>query len=493
MELREPQLKSAWLPGDVRSSTARAAIARTAGKIAAPVRRSAIARVDAASLALFRIIFGLVGVFIVARFFAYGWIGELYVEPANHFSYVGFGWVKPWPGWGMYAHFAVLGALALGIAVGFCYRLCALLFFLGFTYVELLDKTVYLNHYYWTALVSLFMVFLPLQRSLSVDAWLESRTLWGTAPLAALWLFRAQLAAVYVFAGVAKLNPDWLLKAQPLYIWLQDHTGLPLVGPLLGEVWVAYVFSWGGAMFDLTIVAWLLCRRTRPVAYAVLVAFHVMTYLLFPQIGVFPWLMIAAALLFFQPDWPRQVLHRLWRQPRVSQLILGSPAPPRPAPELRPRANIARRALPWLAVGAIAVYAATQLMVPLRHYAYPGNVRWNEEGYRFSWRVLVTEKVGMVEYRVYNPATGQKWRADPGEYLTPLQAERMATQPDMILETAHIIATDFAARGHGPVQVRADVFVAMNGMESARLIDPEVDLASIGHSLARKAWILPER
>ena len=303
---------------------------------------------------------------------------------------------------------------------------------------------------------------------------------------------RAQLAAVYVFAGIAKLNADWLLKAQPLHIWLQDHIGLPLVGPLVSEVWAAYVFSWAGAIFDLTIVGWLLWRRTRPAAYAVLVAFHVLTYLLFPQIGVFPWLMSGAALLFFQPAWPRQVLRRLWRRPRIPALTREPPVQDLTA-VVRPRANIVRRSLPFLAVAAVVVYAAVQVTLPLRHYAYPGNVRWNEEGYRFSWRVLVTEKVGMAEYRVYNPATGQRWQADPGEYLTPLQAERMATQPDMILETAHIIAADFAARGLGPVQVRADVFVAMNGGANTRLIDPEADLASIGHDLAPKAWLLPRR
>ena len=477
------------LHGSVRDYAGTApALVSTAGAIPfiwTTVRGAARERVDAGSLAAFRIVFGLVGVFVVARFFAYGWVGELYIEPAHHFGYVGFGWVKPWPGWGMYAHFAALGLFSLGIAAGCRYRLCALLFFLGFAYVELLDKTAYLNHYYWTALVSLLMVFLPLHRSLSVDAWLESRTLRGSAPAAALWLLRGQLAAVYVFAGIAKLNADWLLEAQPLRIWLQDHTGLPMVGPLLGEAWTAYAFSWGGALFDLTIVGWLHRRRTRPAAYAVLAVFHLMTYLLFPQIGVFPWLMTGAALLFFPPGWPRRTLRRL----RAGREAVASVAnPPAPLP-----ANGARRRLSALAVVAVAVYVAVQVALPLRHYAYPGNVRWNEEGYRLAWRVLLTEKVGMVEYRVYDPATGQRWQAGPEEYLTPLQAERMTTQPDMILETAHIIARDFAARGHASVQVRADVFVAMNGRENARLIDPDVDLAATGHSLAPKSWLLPER
>ena len=285
--------------------------ARSVPSIRETVQAATLERVDAASLAVFRIVFGLVGALIVARFFAYGWIGELYIEPAHHFTYLGFGWVKPWPVWGMYIHFTALGLLALGIAAGYSYRLCALLFFLGFTYVELLDKTTYLNHYYFAALVSLLMVFLPLNKSLSVDAWLKSRTLWDTVPVGALWLLRGQLAAVYVFAGIAKLNADWLLEAQPLRIWLQDHTGLPVVGVLLGEAWTAYAFSWGGALFDLTIVGWLMWKRTRPVAYVVLVAFHLMTCLLFPEIGVFPWLMMGAALLFFPPDWPRRMVSKL--------------------------------------------------------------------------------------------------------------------------------------------------------------------------------------
>ena len=454
----------------------------------ATVPMAAREQVDAGSLAVFRIAFGLVGVLIVVRFFAYGWIDALYIDPAHHFTYLGFGWVRPWPGWGMYAHFAALGLLALGIAAGYRYRLCALLFFLGLTYVELLDKTAYLNHYYFAALVSLLMVFLPLDRSLSLDAWLKSRKLGGPstgsgqAPRGALWLLRAQVAAVYVFAGIAKLNAEWLLEAQPLRIWLQDHTGLPLIGPILGEIWVAYAFSWVGALFDLTIVAWLMWKRTRAVAYAVLVVFHVMTYLLFPEIGVFPWLMMGAALLFFSPDWPR----------RLAKKLKGSQPPISHDDRTRlPRHEDNSRS--WvvvLAVAAVTFYLAVQLLLPLRHYAYPGNVRWNEEGYRFAWRVLLTEKVGMVEYRVHDPVTGQRWRAWPEDYLTPLQAERMATQPDMILETAHLIARDFAGRGYPSVQVFADVFVAMNGRETSRLVDPGVDLAAESHGLAPKTWLL---
>ena len=126
---------------------------------------------------------------------------------------------------------------------------------------------------------------------------------------------------------------------------------------------------------------------------------------------------------------------------------------------------------------ALALFAAAQVALPLRHWAYPGNVRWNEDGYRFAWRVMLTEKAGQVRFRVVDAATGDVWVEYPESYLTPLQAERMAYQPDMILATAHIVAETWQGRVR-EVQVRADAFVSVNGRRAARLVDPDVDLAS---------------
>ena len=443
--------------------------------------------VDASSAAVFRIVFGLVGLIAVVRFFAYGWIDQLYLDAAHHFTYVGFGWVQPLPDAVMYAHFVLLGALSLAITAGYHYRLAAALFFVGFTYVELIDKTTYLNHYYLISLASLLMIFLPLDRAWSVDAWRRARR--GAArpaaiPVRVIWLLRAQLAAIYLFAGSAKLNPDWLLEAQPLRIWLHNRADMPLLGPLFAEPATAYLMSYAGALFDLTIVAWLLWGRSRPFAFPLVIAFHAATWLLF-DIGVFPWLMIGATLIFFAPGWPRRLLARIRPGPLAQQGAVEG-------------RRVAQAALPprggsWparLAALGLAAFILAQVAVPLRHFAYAGNVRWNEEGYRFSWRVLLTEKTGFVQYRVHDPASGRRWLVDPDSYLTPLQLERFATQPDMILAVAHWIADDFAARRIPGVEVRADAFVAWNGRAPRRLVDPEVDLAREPQGLAAKAWVL---
>ena len=420
-------------------------------------------RVDGASVAAFRVLFGLLGLAAVVRFFAHGWIGQLYVEPDHHFSYLGFGWLEPWPGWGMYAHFAILGLLSVGIAVGYRTRLCAVLFLIGFTCVELLDRTTYLNHYYLISLVALLLALLPAHRA--------------SVPLWTIWTLRAQVGVVYIFSSVAKLNPDWLFHALPMRIWLYQNGNMPMAGELLRETWIAYAMSWGGALFDLAIVPALLWRRTRIIAYILLVAFHLATWVLFPQLGIFPWLMIGLSLIFFDPDWPRRLLQLMRAPPR------------RPEGEARsPHSGLWRmRAI----VLALALFAIVQMALPLRHFAYPGNVRWNEEGYLFAWRVMLTEKVGFVQYRVQDPSSGRSWLVEPGEYLTPLQVERMAFQPDLIRQTAGIIADDYAERGYPDVEVAADAFVSFNGRPNARLVDPAANLAAITPGPGPKPWVLP--
>ena len=438
--------------------------------------------VSPASAAAFRIIFGVVGLFAIIRFAVNGWISDLYIQPTHHFTYYGFNWVQPWPGWGMYLHFALLGLASLGVALGYRYRLSITAFFLLFTYVELIDKTTYLNHYYFISLASFIMIFLPLHRAYSLDAGrLPTDESPATIPRAALWMLQAQVGLVYFFAGVAKLNPDWLLHAQPLGIWLYNSTDTPLIGPFLREPWLPYLMSWTGALFDLTIVGWLLWNRSRPVAYAVLVAFHVLTALIFPPIGIFPLIMTGAALIFFRPDWPLSLARRL----RPS--LVGSGASPPQAHAKAPTESWVIRAALLLGL----IFLIVQFLMPLRHFIYPGNVRWTEEGYRFSWRVLVTEKTGLLKFRVTSNGFNEEWLVYPERYLTPLQVERMAYQPDMILATAHIIRDDYLARGYERVEVRADAFVAFNGRPATRLIDPDVNLADTAQGIGAKDWILP--
>ena len=440
------------------------------------IRLRALRNVDAASLLAFRIGFGLLMLVLVARFFVHGWIPEYFAVPRHFFSYWGFDWVKPWPAPFMHLHFAAMGLCALGITLGYRYRLSVVGFGLLFAYAHLIDKTNYLNHYYLVVCVCGLLALLPLNCAWSLDARRDAQLRRQQLPAWMLWALRAQFGLVYVFGGVAKLKPEWLLEAQPLSIWLARHGDLPLLGPLLTQPATAHVMSWAGALFDLSVVPLLLVQRTRPFAYLALVAFHALTARLF-QLGMFPYLMVFGSLLYLDPAWPRALRSMLRRAPRVLDRPLQSASSAVPTPR-------------WL-LPLLGGYFALQLLLPLRHWLYAGDVCWTEQGYRFAWSVMLMEKNGSVDFRVVEPQTGRSFRASALDYFTRYQTKMMAPQPDMVLQAAHIVAEDFGSRGVAKPQVFVDAFASLNGRPMQRLIDPNVDLAGQVDGLVSKPWILP--
>jgi hypothetical protein len=214
--------------------------------------------VSAAPLVVFRFAFGIMMFLSLVRFAANGWIDALYIQPKFFFTFYGFEWIKPLGATGMYAVFTIMMVAALLIAFGFFYRISAIAFFLLFTYVELIDKSNYLNHYYFISIVSMLLCLLP-----SVNKNTRSVPRWVILTL------QLQMAIVYFFAGVAKINADWLLQAMPLRVWLPTKTGLPVIAYFLDQPVVAYLFSWCGMLFDVSIAFFLFNRRTVWFAYAV--------------------------------------------------------------------------------------------------------------------------------------------------------------------------------------------------------------------------------
>ncbi len=433
-------------------------------RVAAHARRP----VDIASLAAFRIIFGLVMFAGIVRFLFTGWIEAMYGQPRFFFHYPGFDWVEPWSVTGMYVHYGVLAGLALAIAAGAWHRVVTPLFVLGFAYTQLVDVTNYLNHHYLVVLLGALLAVLPAHRAWSVDAWRDPSLRADTIPAWVVWLLRFQVGVVYVFAGLAKAQPDWLLHAQPLNVWMSARTDTPLVGPWLDERWLAYAMSWGGFVFDTTIVLWLSFRRTRLPAYLVLCGFHAAVGYFF-NIGMFPFIMTTSALVFFAPSWPRRFVRR-------------APAPPA---AIRPAPRVAGRVLGLV----LAAHVVLQVALPLRHLAYPGPVAWNEDGMRFAWQVMVREKHGAVTFVVRFP-DGRRLEVPPHRYLTARQEREMAGQPDLVLQLARHIEREMRAAGHGDVAVHAETWVSLNGRAPGPMIDPEVDLTRV-RDLGPRDWVSP--
>lgn len=422
---------------------------------------------DAAALVVFRVAFGLLVSVSATRFLVYGWVEQLF-DTKFQFHYFGFGWV-PHPGLeGVRLLFVALVVLGAMVALGALYRFSIVALFVAFAWLQLLDVSNYLNHYYLVTLLALLSCFMPLHVMWSVDAWLRPSVQSQTLPMWCTALLRFQVGVVYFFAGLAKLNGDWLVHGAPLHLWLSARTSMPVVGPYLSMPEVALFMSWAGFLFDSSVPFFLMWRRARPFAFMAVILFHTATRALFP-IGMFPFIMTLSALVFFDSSWPRKWLRQ------------GALPHPRPSPR--------GRGSPLLPL--LAAYVAFQLVLPLRAHFYGGDVSWHEQGMRFSWRVMTREKNGSVTYIVKNRATGREWHVAPSDYLTRVQERELAVQPDLILQLGHHIGRDFEQRGLGPVEVRADTLVSLNGRAATPLVDARVDLMTLQDSSRGSDWIAP--
>jgi len=139
----------------------------------------------------------------------------------------------------------------------------------------------------------------------------------------------------------------------------------------------------------------------------------------------------------------------------------------------------------------LSVYVLLQMVLPFRYLLYPGTLFWTEEGYRFSWRVMLMEKWGTAFFYIKDPQTGRKGEVDNSKFLTPMQERMMATQPDMILQYAHYLGNEYAKRGIKNPIVTAECYVTLNGSGSRLYVDSSIDLSKQNENFFHKKWILP--
>jgi hypothetical protein len=422
-------------------------------------------------------LFGFMMLASIIRFWSYGWIHTLYIEPTFAFSFYGFDWL-PLLGNYTYLLFAICGLAAFCVAVGYKYRIAIILFFLSFTYIELLDKTTYLNHYYFISCLSFLLIFLPANCYYSIDALSIKKKRVNSVPAWTVDSIKLLLCIVYFYAGLAKLNSDWLLEAMPLQIWLPSKYDVPFLGDILQQEWMHYAFSWGGAIYDLAIPFLLLYRPSRSIAFVLVVIFHLLTRILFP-IGMFPYIMIVSALIFFDASFHERFL-------RFFSEILKKLRLFKPIKISEEHQVTSNKIAPYV----VGVFIVIQLLFPWRYLVYPGELFWTEEGYRFSWRVMLIEKAGYAQFTIKDTKGGKKFAVNNRDFLTAFQEKQMSTQPDFIVQYAHYLGAHFASQGHQNIAVHVESYVALNGRLSQQYIDPTVNLLEVQDTFEHKDWIL---
>ncbi|WP_019947626.1 HTTM domain-containing protein [Hymenobacter aerophilus] len=402
-----------------------------------------------------------------------------YTEPQFHFRYLGWEWLPHPPPAGIYAIYALVMVAGLAVAAGWHYRAAAATLSLSYGALLLLEETEYINHFYLYALVAAVLAVLPAHRAASADVRAGRVAPAATTPAWTRLVLLFQMGLVYALAALAKLNPDWL-AARPLTVWLGAKAHYPLIGPLLSQPTAAWLLSYGGIAFDALVVPLLLWRRSRPWAFGVAVLFHLTNVVVF-GLGTFPWFSILLTSLFFAPDFPRRLPGFVgrWFRARVPLATEAAQSAP----------TIAPRRTRWVLAG-LGLFVAVQVLVPLRHFLYPSDVHWTEEGHRFSWHLMLRSKTGTAAFRVHLPDGTQEliW---PSSYLTPNQAHKLTASPDLLLQFAHLLADDYRRRGLPPVAIYCESSVSLNGHPPQPLVSPTLNLLTVHRTLGPAPWVLP--
>ncbi len=425
--------------------------------------------VDAASLIFFRIGLGGIIAWWAWDYLTLGRVKAVYVDPVFHFTYYGLDWVKPLPGNGMYLLFFAVAILGIAIAAGIFYRFAAFCFATIFTYVFLIERTNYQNHYYLLALISWWLPFLPLNRFVSWDArGIQPKTQVFHAWI--LWIVRFHIGLPYFMGGLAKMHPDWI-HGFPLREMLAMKSDLPVIGTLFLNEFVIQCFIWGGMLFDLAVVPLLLYRRTRFLAYAVCICFHLLNSILF-NIHIFPWFMIFASTIFFEPDWPRRILGG------TGQLSL--------AVSQNGASSRMSRAL-WI---GLVCYCSFHLAWPFRHHLFPGDAAWTEQGHYFSWRMMLRARsrgcvlparFGIRQGTGTRSATVRDARTNRQVLARPRDDSSPGTR----------IAADYEADSSHNAAIYGLVLTSLNGRKPQLMIDPTKDLSLIARGQSDRPYVMP--
>ena len=425
--------------------------------------------IDNSPLIVFRIIFGLL-LFLesVGAIFT-GWITKTLAEPEFTFNFIGFDFLQPLAGNGMYYYYLIMGILGFCIMIGYRYRLAIISFFLLWSATYLMQKSSYNNHYYLVCLLSFLMIFQPANNYFSVDAKRKHILKSFSVPFWTSLLLMFQIGLVYFYGGIAKIYPDWL-QAIPARQFLSAKTDYPLVGNLFKQEWFHYLLSYGGLFFDLLIIPLLLIKKTRVFGFCLSIFFHLFNAIIF-QVGIFPFLTLAFAVFFFEPKTIRNIFLKSKPLYDANEVI---------SPE--------RKNYYYFFVG---IYFIIQILLPLRHWSIRDSVLWTEEGHRLSWRMMLRSKSGYQNFTVVDKTTKEKKRIKLAKHLTQKQINAMSTKPDMIWQFARRLKEEYAKKEQDvAVYVRGKVSV--NGKPPQSLVNDTIDLSSVKWEYFKHSeWLLP--
>ncbi|XP_066300567.1 vitamin K-dependent gamma-carboxylase-like [Branchiostoma lanceolatum] len=444
-------------------------------------------RVDPLTLAVFRFLFGAAMVVHIVRAaltqdVIQANFQDFFPELNFHYYFAMNVWKPPVEiTWYIFWACAVSAGL---LSVGFLYRLASLSFFLLFTYINLMEKARYNNHYYLYILVSFLFLITDCNRSFSLDhllaCWRGKKTE-KTVPKWQLDIFRFQIFVCYFYGSIAKMNYDWVIRGEPCKTWFYRVEPIRqlaeiVVPPEYTPTVIGHFFSAGGLLFDLLIGFMLISKTFRPMGFLMTFGFHLTNHFVF-KIGTFPWVMMATNILFIEPETVSKIpiLKNFATSANTSTSRDGK------------KTQTSKLCRPLLAL--LFCYVTAQCLVPFRHWLYPGDVNWTMEGHQFSWRMMLNAE-DVVLRTLIRPQGGAEV-VHTGYQINARQMKRMLTDPELILQYAQHLGREHLQTTGSPASVRLDMWRSLNNRPFQRWIDPSVDLTTVDYWAFHYSWLEP--
>jgi len=415
-------------------------------------------------LVAFRFAFGLVMSLWAIYMMLSGSVDTLFVQPDFFFSYPKLNWLQPLPTAGMYLCFVLLLITAIMIGAGWYYRFGSLLFTFLFAYITLLDKANYISYYYFVLLLAFMLSISPANRLFSIDHLRKPSLRVDYIPRWSILALQIQVALVFIFAGMAKLNTDWLFEGRPVNIWLSELSvkqGLNFPDFIL-EGYFPIALSWFLILFDFIIPHFLLDRKTGFGAFIVVMLIQLFALVIFPA-GFFPLLTIASCVLFI----PDEKIHSLIS--RVSYFLYdvfgfaGEVFNQGGSIMLQYRK---KRLFPAL----LLLFFGLQILLPVALFLNWGSNRWADSAFRFSWDIRMHEKAAIINFWLTDPSTGIEKPIDLDEYLSEHQQRRMAEDPAMIQQFVNHLMTKLQDSSVSSPTINAKAVISLNGREAQPLL-----------------------
>ena len=422
-------------------------------------------------IGLFRVIYGLFMSYEIANYIFTGMVQAFFVSPKINFPYEGFEWIKPLPAPALSAILYLMLGCALLITLGVWLKWVARLFAGLYLYMFLLDKSLYNNHIYLFILLAILLSFTQADQFVSF----RKRKLPGIAvPRWQQFILAAQVMCVYFFAGFVKMRSDWWVLKQPIRMISESIPADSFLATFYKSEWGINLMVYMGFSLDFFAPLLLWYKPLRNWAVIPFALFHFSNSGIFGDIGIFPFVMMAALILYFELE--EIPLLRSWY------------------PKLTPQNNtLVKPIVASWTLWFLMAYFTFQLLFPLRGLFLPNDLDYTTIGNRFSWRVKADVRM-VSEFKIVmkDPATGEEADINYRTMVNNVQIQAMLYDPRMMLDFARMMHQEAIKIDVPNVELYARIKFSLNGRPPQYFIDPEKDLIRVKYSPFEKLdWVIP--